>query len=397
MEKTMTRVLLSAVLGLSVATFTACSHEHANGHGDGGDTGDGGVAGDPDFAGIGGPDTDGDGVPDSVDNCPNAFNPSQSDWNKNGVGDACDPAPPPTTCGNQAPPFSQLAPNILIILDRSLSMGQGTAPTKWTQAKTALDAVSNALATQIRFGLAVFEGAGAGGAMCNAPTLQIAVTNNRAVDIQASYSGLSPGGATPTRLAFHTAYASGWLNDAADPQDSKRSKNILLITDGEPNCAVGHESDYNYSDITAVLGEIDTIHGAGIAVHVVGFGSGVNAANLNDMATHGGTDNPSDPANAYYQANNATDLENALKTIGAQVVSCDFDLTGMPGDPNLIYVTANGVPLTRNDANGFNYDATGNAIHLTGTACANVKSGAVSAANLQIIFGCPADGSPPIL
>jgi hypothetical protein len=36
------------------------------------------------------PDTDGDGVPDSVDNCPYDANPDQADFDADGVGDACD-------------------------------------------------------------------------------------------------------------------------------------------------------------------------------------------------------------------------------------------------------------------------------------------------------------------
>jgi hypothetical protein len=37
-------------------------------------------------------DTDGDGRPDSTDNCPTIANPTQADCNTNGVGDACEVA-----------------------------------------------------------------------------------------------------------------------------------------------------------------------------------------------------------------------------------------------------------------------------------------------------------------
>lgn len=37
------------------------------------------------------PDTDGDGVPNGTDNCPNTFNPDQRDTNNDGVGDLCTP------------------------------------------------------------------------------------------------------------------------------------------------------------------------------------------------------------------------------------------------------------------------------------------------------------------
>ena len=39
------------------------------------------------------PDTDGDGIPDSSDNCVDASNPDQADHDGDGAGDACDPAP----------------------------------------------------------------------------------------------------------------------------------------------------------------------------------------------------------------------------------------------------------------------------------------------------------------
>jgi hypothetical protein len=39
------------------------------------------------------PDADNDGIPDSSDNCPDRFNPDQSDQDGDGLGDICDPYP----------------------------------------------------------------------------------------------------------------------------------------------------------------------------------------------------------------------------------------------------------------------------------------------------------------
>lgn len=39
------------------------------------------------------PDSDGDGFPDAVDNCPSLANPGQEDGDGDGIGDAYDPNP----------------------------------------------------------------------------------------------------------------------------------------------------------------------------------------------------------------------------------------------------------------------------------------------------------------
>src|SRR4028119_1902747 len=50
-------------------------------------------------------DTDGDGVPDADDNCPNVTNAAQGDLDKDGVGNQCDPAPDdPTVPGGGSEP-----------------------------------------------------------------------------------------------------------------------------------------------------------------------------------------------------------------------------------------------------------------------------------------------------
>jgi len=53
-------------------------------------------------------DTDGDGVPDATDNCPNDANPNQEDADGDGVGDVCDPTPFPEPVGGIAVPVNKL-------------------------------------------------------------------------------------------------------------------------------------------------------------------------------------------------------------------------------------------------------------------------------------------------
>ena len=56
-------------------------------------------------------DTDGDGVPDSIDNCPSISNPDQKDSNGNGVGDVCETSVTDTD-GDGVPDAIDNCPNI---------------------------------------------------------------------------------------------------------------------------------------------------------------------------------------------------------------------------------------------------------------------------------------------
>jgi hypothetical protein len=59
-----------------------------------------------------GADTDGDGVPDSTDNCDTVANPSQTDTDGDGIGDACEATPPADADGDGVPNTGDNCPNV---------------------------------------------------------------------------------------------------------------------------------------------------------------------------------------------------------------------------------------------------------------------------------------------
>ncbi|MBW2735533.1 MAG: VWA domain-containing protein [Deltaproteobacteria bacterium] len=331
-------------------------------------------------------DRDNDGVPDAWDNCPDVANVDQKDFDQDGQGDPCDPDPPQETCGETTVTATRLAPNVLVLLDRSHSM---RLDEKWPQATSALDVVSEALAPELRLGLALFAGQGDG---CIAPDLKLPVGTHSPESFRKGYENEEPWGPTPTRLALETIRANQWLTDPGDPRDGLRSKNVLLVTDGQPNCSLSDEG--TGEDLEATVVAAGDLAKAGTFVYVVGFGQGVEADGLNQIATAGQTDNPNDPANRYFQADNESELTGALMAIGGQVTSCTLSLEGRPGAPERIYVLLGGEPLVRDGNDGFVYNSVNNVVTLQGRACVTLK--APTTPSTQVIFGCPPDGTPPI-
>jgi hypothetical protein len=68
-------------------------------------------------------DSDGDGVPDAIDNCPTVPNPDQSDLDGNGIGDVCDPAP-------LGPQFADKVATVSTVSGPATSAGFTTNPTE---------------------------------------------------------------------------------------------------------------------------------------------------------------------------------------------------------------------------------------------------------------------------
>jgi hypothetical protein len=273
--------------------------------------------------------------------------------------------------------LTRVPPNVMLVLDRSGSMGNsigGGSPTsKWTDLKSALSSVVTSYDAETRLGVSLFSSDG----NCGAGNITLAAPmNGSSVLAQVNASG--PGGNTPTAATLAKVHTSGMLTDPT------RDNVVVLATDGLPNCGD-----------TDVAGKITALYNATPSVKTYVIGVGGDTASdptaLDAWAVAGHTARVGAPTQ-YYQANSPQDLKDAFDTIVGGVVSCKFALGSMPPDPSQLYVWENGVQVAVDPANGYSYDASGPSVTLNGTACAQLKANPND--KVQVIYGCPAP--PPI-
>ena len=242
------------------------------------------------------------------------------------------------------------APNVLIVLDVSGSMGKAEPGTKYTQAAEAIASFTAPLDQSVRFGLLLFPRPdGVGCDMSADVQVPLAVGNAQTIaDL------LLPGGASfwggPTALHdTPMVQALGLAGGIGALQDAARRSYVVLVTDGvqdccksgdydsEPDCLPGSttldpvEAAENVQDLVA---RVTALANKKVHTFVVGFGSAVDAAALNQLSKAGFTAQPgcnvaqTDPTaqdNCFYNASNGAAISAALADIVAVVSeeSCD--------------------------------------------------------------------------
>jgi hypothetical protein len=306
------------------------------------------------------------------------------------AGSGVTPTPDGANCGVQQYGLQNIPPDLLIIEDKSGSMGNqlddtacprmgAACETKWADTTAAINMVVMATDTTIRWGLKYF----ANDNKCAVdPGAAVPIAPNNAAAINTSIAMTMPGGSTPTRLAVQSGVT--YLQTLTDPNP----KFILLATDGQPNCGPmgGAGNDDSPGAIQAVMDAAT----AGFPVFVVGVGTNTGAdATLTAMAIAGGRPQMADPR--YYPVTTTASLVAVLQTIGGMITSCSFGLGSAPPDPSNIGVYADPglkkIPKDVTHVNGWDYGAGMTSIILYGAACDNVKNKVTT--NIQAIFGCP--------
>ena len=214
-------------------------------------------------------------------------------------------------------------PRVMVVLDKSSSMQTGTIDgvTKWSLAVDALDQVMVGLESEAEVGLMTFPRP----SQCGPGGLDVApALGNRAAILGAlGDPPPSAGNYTPMAQTLEAAAAEPTLVGADAP------RYVVLISDGWQWCSP-YDPNTRFDGVDAV----EQLSAQGVTTFVVGFGGATDALALNLMAVQAGTaragcnpanDEPADPAQCYYQADDAAALVAALADIADQVTveTCD--------------------------------------------------------------------------
>jgi Mg-chelatase subunit ChlD len=320
---------------------------------------------------IGNASGDGDGDSDGAGDGDGSGGPKP---NKDGV------------CEEFGVPTSRAVPDMMIVLDRSGSMGRGVD--RWTPSVNAIGTLTETFEDSVRFGLMLFPSDD----LCGSGEVLVPVELKSAGAIEAALRTEIPGGGTPTSATLDVAYDEIGAGAGVTPDEQPTVKFVLLVTDGQPTCPAAEgsvdpqpnqsqaEHDLQLQqDHERTLDAIDKLAEAGVRTYVVGYDAELDPTLVNalsEFALHGGTDN-------YHPVQNEADLNAEFDKISGQVVSCTFALKDEPQDPRYVQVTLDGTQLNLDDPNGWSIDGT--TINVRGDACETLQDGGDHALAVKVL------------
>lgn len=358
----------------------------------------------------GGRDSDGDGVPDITDNCPDVPNSDQADSDGDGIGDACDGCPllenefADDVCAENSltAMVNEVAPSIYLLVDASGSMANQLDPDRprpWPidEFQDAITMLPDALLDESRVGIGQFpfQSPPDTTATCTFENL-LDIAPSQATAVRTAADGIEPFGDTPTGYALQQIRAQGILDDPTDPQNDSRPKAVVLVTDGDPTVACDSGTPVNLridAQPEAVAGA-QALADEGIPVFVVGFQSGADPENLDEIAMAGGTNAP-DPDRAHFVAANSQELVTALQSIREATASCTFEVMNTTPQVDELIVSVGGVSVGQNPTNGYTYAAASAVLTLHGSACEGLRN-AADPAMVEVLVTVIDRGTAPL-
>ncbi len=298
--------------------------------------------------------------------------------------------------------------NLLLLLDRSESMGEGT-PSRWSGAVAGIRGLLAELDDDTRVGLTMFSspaGATITTATYATPNVPVAPLRESRSVILGALDGARPIGGTPmlcAALGTRNYYRSFTLDG---------SRNVVLITDGRPTgeCVTSlscpNAFDFACRDQRGVIAAnevrasfLGSIRDPSPLKYFVAGTAAADNHYLSDLAFSGNTRRylACQPAyDCHYSLGETTfaaDLVNALGDIRGRTASCEFEVDADPSrvDPARVNVSISGadgfVPRDTTHADGWDYSTGMRSVVLYGATCTRVLAN--STALVRIVFGCP--------
>jgi hypothetical protein len=286
-------------------------------------------------------------------------------------------------CGFEKFKLERLPPSLMLVLDRSSSMGRApeggvAGATLWSETLGALDEVVKGTQALVKWGLKLFP-LPDGCSVADGAEVVVAANNYDMVLARARATGFNENGqgGTPTQDAMDKAVA--YLRTVAD----SNPKYIALATDGEPSCPLGSTATARMVAVQAV----QNAAAAGFKTYVIGISIVPEATDvLNQMAIAGGVPR-NDPTLKFFPVASRGDLSQALTQIAGQITSCSFALSKPPPAPDAVKVTVDGERVPESASDGWSYsNAQNTSIQLNGSWCERLK---MKAGQVDIVLGCP--------
>lgn len=324
------------------------------------------------------------------------------------VGQLCGPTTPdPDNCGTLTlegdTTVTEVPGNVLMVFDRSSSMNQDwNGMMRWQAAGSAMLSALMPLQDKLTIGAVFFPDNTAGfGSTCTVDPItdpdQIAFMPGAMA--LAKMQAAAPSG-TPTPLYSSSAMGTPTLEglQAADAALAAATltgiTSVILVTDGDPNCA--------WDEATAT-GIVSGWAARGIKTYVLGVpgvgGGGV--ATLNAVAMAGGTMQYIPPTDAATLAMTIGEIVEETVTTGIDSCTIIFDSPAAAPDKLTLAVTEGGVeaavPHVYPDGSAaWTISDDGTTVELLGNTCAAAMNGTYE--SLRFVFGCedlpPADPPP---
>ncbi len=218
------------------------------------------------------------------------------------------------------------APQVLIVLDRSSSMGEraplpdGTL--KWDAATEAIGTLTDEFDESVDFGLMMFP---SDDGECSPGQVDVPIAPTNGEEVTGALGGPPPYSGNWTPMADSLRAVSTY-----EPLLSVNRRDfVALITDGWEWC-----HPYDGRTRFDPVDSVETLNAADVTTYVIGFGASVDSLTLNRAAFAAGTALPGcDPTsedstrsdNCYYQVDDLASLEAALMEIAVVVTEevCD--------------------------------------------------------------------------